>query len=87
MLKQDNIDVVNICLPSSMHEPFATQAAEAGKHVMVEKPLDITLEKCDSIISSCKKNNVKLSVFFPARFKKSSIIIKQAIDTGRFGQN
>jgi len=86
MLKQDDIDVVNICLPSSMHEPFATQAAEAGKHVMVEKPLDITLEKCDSIISSCKKNNVKLSVFFPTRFKKSSIIIKQAIDDGRFGK-
>ena len=52
MLKQDDIDVVNICLPSSMHEPFATQAEQAGKHVMVEKQLDITLEKCDSIISS-----------------------------------
>ena len=86
MLKQDDVDVVNICLPSSMHEPFAIQAAKAGKHIMVEKPLDITLEKCDAIISACEKNNVKLSVIFPTRFKESSIIIKKAIKEGRFGQ-
>lgn len=86
MLKQDNIDVVNICLPSSMHGKFAVEAAKAGKHVMVEKPLDITVEKCNAIISACEENNVKLSVIFPTRFKESSVVIKQAIDAGRFGQ-
>ena len=86
MLKQDDVDVVNICLPSSMHEAFAVQAAAAGKHVMVEKPLDITLEKCDAIISACEENKVKLSVIFPSRFKESSVVLKQAIESGRFGQ-
>ncbi len=86
MLKQDDIDVVNICLPSSMHEEFAIQAAEAGKHIIVEKPLDITLEKCDAIISACETNNVKLAVIFPTRFKESSLAIKKTIDAGRFGK-
>jgi UDP-N-acetyl-2-amino-2-deoxyglucuronate dehydrogenase len=86
MLKQDDIDVVNICLPSSLHEPFAIQAAEAGKHIIVEKPLDITLEKCDAIIAACESNNVKLAVIFPSRFKESAIVVKQAIEAGRFGK-
>jgi len=86
MLKQDDIDIVSICLPSSLHEPFAVQAAEAGKHIIVEKPLDITLEKCDAIISACEANNVKLAVIFPTRFKDSSIVVKNAIKAERFGQ-
>ncbi len=86
MLKQDDIDVVSICLPSSLHEPFAIQAAEAGKHIIVEKPLDITLEKCNTIIAACDANNVKLAVIFPTRFKESSIVVKEAIEAGRFGK-
>ena len=86
MLKNDKIDVVSICLPSSLHSSFAVQAAEAGKHVIVEKPLDITLKKCDDIISACEDNQVKLAVFFPSRFKETSIALKNAIDTGRFGK-
>ena len=86
MLKNDEVDVVSICLPSSLHEAFAVQAAEAGKHVIVEKPLDISLEKCDAIIAACEKNQVKLAVFFPTRFKEVSIAIKNAINAGRFGK-
>lgn len=85
MLKQDDIDVVNICLPSSLHEPFAIQGTNAGKHIIVEKPLDITLGKCDAIIAACEANNVKLAVIFPTRFKPSSTAVKQAIQAGRFG--
>jgi len=86
MLKRDDIDVVNICLPSGLHKPLAIQAAHAGKHVMVEKPLDITLEKCDSIIDACKKNSVKLATIFPSRFSQGPAAVKRAIEAGRFGK-
>ena len=86
LLKRDDIDVVNICLPSGLHEPLSIQAANAGKHVMVEKPLDVTLEKCDNIIAACKENNVKLATIFPCRFKAAPSAIKKAIADGRFGK-
>ena len=86
MLTRDDIDVVNICLPSGLHAPLSIQAANAGKHVMVEKPLDITVEKCDSIIEACNKNRVKLATIFPSRFKASSMAIYKAIKSGRFGK-
>ena len=85
LLKRDDVDVVNICLPSGLHEPLTIQAANAGKHVMVEKPLDITLEKCDRIIAVCKKNTVKLATIFPARFTRGPAAIKNAMSQGRFG--
>jgi predicted dehydrogenase len=86
MLRNDNVDIVNICLPSGLHKPLSVQAAEAGKHVMVEKPLDITVEKCDAIINACRKNGVKLATIFPSRFKASTLAIKKAITDGRFGR-
>jgi len=86
LLKDDAVDVVNICLPSGLHEPLTIQSANAGKHVMVEKPLDITLEKCDAIIDACKKNKVKLATIFPARFTHGPTAIKNAIAAGRFGK-
>ena len=86
MLEKDDVDVVNICLPSGLHESLTLQAANAGKHVMVEKPLDITLEKCDSIIDVCRKNNVKLATIFPSRFKPGATAVKEAIAAGRFGK-
>jgi predicted dehydrogenase len=86
MLEQADVDVVNICLPSGLHEKFAIQTARAGKHIMVEKPLDITTEKCDNIIAACEQNNVKLAVIFPSRFKKAVRFVREAIREGRFGK-
>ncbi len=86
MLKRDDIDVVNICLPSGLHEPLSIQAANAGKHIMVEKPLDITVEKCDAIIDAARANNVKLSTIFPVRFKDANAAIYKAIQDNRFGK-
>lgn len=86
MLEQADIDVVNICLPSGLHEEFALPAARAGKHLIIEKPLDITVEKCDSIISACELNKVKLAVIFPSRFNKAVSLVKTAVAEGRFGK-
>jgi predicted dehydrogenase len=64
----------------------AVAAARAGKHVIVEKPLEITLKRCDAIIDACRNAGVVLSTIFPSRFHASSIELKRAVDEGRFGR-
>ena len=85
MLADPAVDIVSICTPSGAHQEPAVAAANAGKHVIVEKPLEITLERCDAIIEACAKNKVVLSTIFPSRFHSSSKLLKAAIDAGRFG--
>ena len=86
MLKDPAVDVVTICTPSGAHLEPAVAAAKAGKHVIVEKPLEVTLKRCDRIIEACKKNKVVLATIFPSRFHESSQLLKQAVDAGRFGK-
>ena len=85
LLADPAVDVVTICTPSGAHLDPAVAAAKAGKHVIVEKPLEITLKRCDQIIEACKANNVTLSTIFPSRFHDSSQLLKAAVDKGRFG--
>jgi UDP-N-acetyl-2-amino-2-deoxyglucuronate dehydrogenase len=86
MLADPNVDVVTICTPSGAHLDPAVAAAKAGKHVIVEKPLEITLKRCDAIIAACEQAGVALGTIFPSRFHESSQLMKQAIDKGRFGR-
>jgi predicted dehydrogenase len=86
MLKDDRIDVICICTPSGLHAPLAVKAAQAKKHVIVEKPIALTLEDADLIIKACKENGVKLSVVHPNRFRPAIMKLKQAMDEGRFGK-
>lgn len=60
-------------------------AAAAGKHVIVEKPLEVTLDRCDRMIQACEQAGVQLATIFPSRFHRSSQLMKQAVDAGRFG--
>jgi UDP-N-acetyl-2-amino-2-deoxyglucuronate dehydrogenase len=85
MLDHPKLDIVTIATPSGAHMEPAVAAARAGKHVIVEKPLEITLKRCDSIIDACKKARVQLGAIFPSRFHDSSQKLKRAIDAGRFG--
>ncbi len=86
MLADPNVDAVNICTPSGSHMEPAVMAANAGKHVVVEKPLEITLKRCDAIIDACKKNKVKLCTIMPSRFGGANKALKEAIASGRFGK-
>src|SRR3990172_5610807 len=61
-LARKDIQVVNICTPSGTHALLGTLAAKAGKHVIVEKPIDITLENAKNLIDVCRQANVKLAV-------------------------
>jgi UDP-N-acetyl-2-amino-2-deoxyglucuronate dehydrogenase len=86
MLADPAVDVVTIGTPSGAHMEPAVAAARAGKHVIVEKPLEITLRRCDRIIDECRKAGVVLSAIFPSRFHESGREMKRAIEQGRFGK-
>ncbi|MGI9519802.1 MAG: Gfo/Idh/MocA family protein [Pirellulaceae bacterium] len=80
------VDVVSICSPSGAHLEPALLAARAGKHVVVEKPLEVTPARCDQIIEACEDSGVLLSTIFQSRFHESSRLLKSAVEAGRFGQ-
>ena len=86
MLADPAVEVVTIGTPSGAHMEPAVAAARAGKHVIVEKPLEVTLRRCDRIIAECEKAGVTLSTIFPSRFHDSSVEMKRAVDRGRFGK-
>ena len=86
MLKSSDIDVVNILTPSGLHGEMTIDAARAGKHVIVEKPMDISLEKAREMIQVCRENQVKLCVISQHRFDPSSIRLKSDIESGQFGK-
>jgi UDP-N-acetyl-2-amino-2-deoxyglucuronate dehydrogenase len=86
MLKRKEIDIVSIITPSGTHADMAIEAARAGKHVIVEKPMDISLEKAQRMIDVCREHHVKLSVISQHRFDASTVKIKADIDSGRFGK-
>ncbi len=86
MLADPRVDVVTVGTPSGAHLEPALAAAKAGKHVIVEKPLEITLQRCDRLIQACMQAGVVLSTIFPSRFHQSAQLLKQAVDAGRFGR-
>lgn len=86
MLECNEVDVVCICTPSGLHAPLAIQAAQSGKHIIVEKPMAINLEEADRMIQACEENNVKLSVISQLRFTKAISKLKDAVDKGLLGK-
>jgi predicted dehydrogenase len=86
VVARKDVDIVIITTPSGAHLEHAVLAANAGKHVVVEKPLEITLERCDRIVDACDRNRVQLCTIFPSRFGDANRALKQAVTAGRFGR-
>lgn len=85
LLALPELDIVCICTPSGAHVEPALQSIKAGKHCLIEKPIEVTLEKTDEIINAAKAKNVRVAVVYPSRFYDVSQELKKAIDTKRFG--
>jgi UDP-N-acetyl-2-amino-2-deoxyglucuronate dehydrogenase len=81
-----NFDAVIICTPNFLHHKYAIEAASLGKHVLTEKPLDISLKAIDKMISACRKANVKLGAVYQRRLSGDNPVIKQMIDKGELGK-
>jgi UDP-N-acetyl-2-amino-2-deoxyglucuronate dehydrogenase len=86
VVQAPGVDAIVITTPSGAHLEPALIAASAKKHVVVEKPLEITGERCQRIIDACDQNGVKLCTIFPSRFADSSQALKKIVDSGRFGR-
>ncbi len=86
MLRDSEIDVVNVCTYSGMHADMAIAAMEAGKHVIGEKPADVSLAKIDAMVAASRRTGRKLQVIFQERFMPVNRRIKEAIEAGRLGR-
>ena len=86
MLACPQVDIVSICTPSGLHAKLAIQAAKAGKHIIVEKPMAITREQLDEMVATTEKYGAKVEVITQLRFAPSICKAKQAIDEGRLGK-
>jgi predicted dehydrogenase len=85
LLDDDDVDIVSICSPSGAHLEPALAAAEKGKHLVVEKPLEITEERCDRIIDAARRNGVSVATLFQNRYNPAARHVKHAIEEGRLG--
>lgn len=86
MLQDREIDVVCVCTPSGMRGQVAVDAARAGKHVLVEKPLETTLQKADAVIKACDDAGVMLAAVMQCRFLKGNADLKSDIIANRLGK-
>ena len=86
LVQREDVDIVCVCTPTGAHLDPAMAAARAGKHVVVEKPIEVTLERADQLIGACDENHVRLCAIFPSRFAEAARTLKAAIDQGRFGR-
>lgn len=86
LVGREDIDVVAVCTESGNHLEPALAAARAGKHVLIEKPLEINLQRADELIAGCRSAGVKLGVIYQNRYKPGYIRLKEAVLQGRLGK-
>ncbi len=86
LLDATNIDAVYVATPVYLHEPQTLQAAQQGKHVLVEKPMAMSVRECESMIEVCQQNQVKLGVAYYRRFYPVIARIGEILASGEVGQ-
>jgi predicted dehydrogenase len=86
MLRQDDVQAVCVCTPSGLHAEHGIAAAQAGKHIMCEKPLDVTLQKIDALIAAADESKVKLAGVFQRRTYPTSQLVREAVRGGKLGK-
>jgi predicted dehydrogenase len=85
-LADPRLQLVSVCTPPGEHLRPALQALAAGRHVLVEKPLEADLRGCDAIIRAAAARGLRAGGIFQSRFHESARLLKQAVDQGRFGR-
>jgi UDP-N-acetyl-2-amino-2-deoxyglucuronate dehydrogenase len=85
-IRDGRLQAVSICTPNGTHLDYARLAAEAGKHVIVEKPIETTAARGKALIDACRRNRVRLAVVFQNRFLPGVAAMKRTIDSGTLGK-
>lgn len=85
IISESGCEVIDVCLPNYLHAGAALKAAGAGKHIIIEKPLAITLEEADAMINACKRANVKLMYAEELCFAPKYERVRQMVNEGAIG--
>lgn len=85
LLEADEVDAIDVCVPSYLHKDIVKKAANAGKNILCEKPVALSLDDADEMIDAIKKNNVKAMVAHVLRFWPGYVKAKEIIDSKEFG--
>ena len=86
LLQDPDIHAVSICTPSGTHGAISTAAANAGKHILCEKPIETKAEKINALIAAVEANNVKMECVYQRRYDPVCLKVKAALDSGIFGK-
>jgi len=86
MLGSVDIDMVDICTSTDLHEEMVIASARARKHILCEKPMSLTLESCDRMIEAVRKAGVRMMIAHVIRFWPEYRVIKDIVDSGKFGR-
>lgn len=86
MLAEEKLDLVDVCLPTYLHAEYVIQAAEAGAHVICEKPMSMTLDEADRMIAATEKAEVSFMVAHCIRFWPEYRVLKEIVDKGTLGR-
>lgn len=84
-LRSGEIDAVYIALPNHMHHEYTIRAAEAGVHVLCEKPMAVTEQECEEMIRSAEKNRIKLMIAYRLHFEKANLKTAEIANSGKIG--
>lgn len=87
LLSDPEIENIVITTASGAHLDYALAGVEQGKNVIIEKPLEVTVARCQKIIEAAEKKGVKTCVIFQNRFSDAAVSMKRAVEKGRFGRN
>ena len=82
----DEVDAVFVLVPHHLHHPITLEALEAGCHVLLEKPIAVSLEEADAMIDTADRLKKTLMIAYPHRYRKSMQLLKQAVTDGRYGK-
>lgn len=85
LLERDDIDAVSICTWNDSHAELAIAALDAGKHVLVEKPLSTTVVEAEAIVAAARRSGTKVQVGFVRRFSSNAKVLKTFVDAGELG--
>ena len=86
LVKRDDIDIIDVCLPTYLHVDIVVKGAKAGKHIFCEKPIAMKLKDADEMIAACKESNVKFMVGLCRRFDNEWLKFKELVEKNIIGR-
>jgi predicted dehydrogenase len=86
LVARDDVDLVCIATPHALHGPQALAAAQAGKHLLIDKPMATTVEACDAVLRACAENGLRCEIMYTQRNRVCNAETKRLLDSGELGR-